>query len=68
MRQERTIEVPLNDGTLKDLVAQHLDAIGIIRGNEEIIRMDISQPNCADIRTVRFMFIEEREPQIIIHR
>lgn len=68
MRCERTIEVPLNDGTLKDLVAQYLDAIGIIRETEAVIRMDIGPKDYADIRKVTVMFIEEREPQVIVHK
>lgn len=67
-RTERVIEVPLSDGTLKDLVVQYLDTIGVIRPTEEVIRMRIGEPNGDGMRVVNFMFIEEREVEVIVHR
>lgn len=68
MRREREMWVPLNDGTLKDLVAQHLDAIGILKENEEVLKMKIGEPDRQGIRKIEFMFIEEREATLIVHK
>lgn len=64
---ERQMWVPLNDGTLKDLIAQHLDAIGILREDDEILKMKIGDPDSKGIRKIAFMFIKRREAQVILH-
>lgn len=65
--KEREMWVPLNDKTLQDLIAQHLDAIGILKEKDNILKMDIGNPDSKGIRKISFMFIEEREAQVILH-
>jgi hypothetical protein len=67
-RKERVIEVPLHDGTLKQYVEMHLDAIGVIRHNEGVIKMEIGEPDKKGIRMIRLMFCEERLPEIVTYR
>ncbi len=68
MLAERNMWVPLNDKTLQDLVAQHLDAIGILREEDEILKMTIGEPDSKGIRKISFMFIKRREAQVIVHK
>ena len=65
---ERNMWVPLNDKTLQDLVAQHLDAIGILGEADEVLKMKIGEPDNKGIRKIDFMFIKRREAQVIVHK
>lgn len=67
-RTERKMWVPLNDGTLQDLVAAHLGAIGILNDIDEVIKIEIGCPDKKGMRKISFMFIEEREAQVIVHK
>lgn len=50
----RDIECYLNDQTLKDLVAVHLQTMSLIKSSEEVIDLTISLPNSEGVRTIRF--------------
>lgn len=68
-RKERTIELPLPDKILQDLVASHLYAINMVKEDrEDIIKVEVSQPDKKGMRTVKFMFIEERDCEVIKHK
>jgi hypothetical protein len=71
MRRERTIEVPINDGMLTDLLVSHYlrtFANFKLEDNEEVITLKLSEPDKDGMRKITFMFIEDREPQIIVHK
>lgn len=67
-RKERVIESYIHEETLKDLViSHHLYTLGRVKDTEEVIKLEISLPNAEGVRTLRYMFIEEHEAQIILH-
>lgn len=68
-RKERVIELPLPDSILQDLVASHLYAINMVKEDREgIIKVEVSCPDKNGMRKVKFMFIEEREPKVIVYK
>lgn len=68
MRKERTIELVLHDQTLSDLVAAHLYAIGVLRHNEDAVKIKFGEPDSNDLRKLSFTFIEERTAETLIHK
>lgn len=67
MRQIRNLGCPLNDETLKDLIASHLAAMCVIKDAEEVLTLSLSEPNEDGTRWVNFSIIELKEPELIIH-
>lgn len=67
-REERTIELPLHDEVLTDLVTSHLYAIGVLKDVEDVIKIKFGEPNSKGIRKLNFTFIEEREAEVIVHK
>lgn len=67
MRNIRTIEVYLNDNTLKDIIAAHLYATSTVHDNEEVLEVVLGEPNAENIRPIQFKVIENREIELIIH-
>lgn len=68
MRVERTVESFIHDGTLTDLlVANYLRPFAQLRDVEEVIKLEMTPPDKDGVRTIKFMFIEEREATIIRH-
>jgi len=65
-RAIRDLTIYLNDGTLKDLIAAHLYAITVVRDDEEVLELSLSEPE-NDIRAVRFKLIKNKEVEVIVH-
>lgn len=70
-RKERTIEVPIHDGTLTDLLVSHYlrtFANFKLEDGEEVINLTLGTPDKHGVRKISFMFIQEHEAQTIVHK
>jgi len=71
MRTERNVEIPIHNGTLTDLLVSHYlrtFANFKLEDGEEVIKLELSAPDKQGVRKISFMFIEEREVEVIRHR
>lgn len=66
-RKERNMWVPLNDGTLQDLIGAYLTSISVLKDTEEVLKMNIGEPDKKGIRKISFMFIEEQKAKTLVH-
>lgn len=69
MRVERKVDVPIHNGTLTDLlVSNYLRTFANFKleDNEEVIKLELTAPDKDGVRMIRFMFIEEREAEVLV--
>lgn len=65
MQRRRKIEFLLNDKTLQDLIAVHLQRMCVIESSEDVIDVSISAPDKDGVRTLRLSI--EPDIQTIYH-
>lgn len=67
MRNIRTLEVYLNDNTLKDIIAAHLYATTHVSDDEEVLELTVGEPDRDGVRPIRYSIIKNKEVELIVH-
>lgn len=61
----RELETYINDQTVKDLITQHLIAMKVIRYNEEVLDLGVSEVQSDGLRKLNIRF--DKDVQTIFH-
>lgn len=66
-RPIRNLESYISDGTVKDLIAAHLYATTLVSDDEEVLELDLGEPNREGVRPIRYKIIKNKEVELIVH-